>query len=245
MSETFDETPAVEPQADAASAPVEPEVAAEPEAEAWTGPSREEWDAVQARAARADELYDLLQNQAPAYEEQEPQRTPLPELDPYDPESVIAYMEAARQQDRAEIAALLDQRLGPITNEYNVRSAEQWINNTFPRLGVPEGDHWKEGVLFTSAAFQPLDQNGRPTVSPEVAAKQGLEFLRKFAEAERAAEREQIAQQNQQNQEALRNRAESPLTPAGAAGVEGEREFRSLDEATRAWLEMDAARNAA
>jgi hypothetical protein len=239
LQETTQETPAETPAAEtpAAEAP-----AAE---EQWAGPSREEWEAVQQRAARADELYDLLNSAPPAAQPEQPVEQTLPEYDPFDPESAAAYLEAREQRQLERLAGLLDQRLGPITNEYQTRAAEQWVDTTFPRLGVPEGEHWKEGVLFTAAAFQPLDQHGRPTVPPEQAARQGLEFLRKFAEAERAAEREKLTQEQTQSQEALQNRAAAPTLPTGAAGAEGVREVQSLEEATRRWLEEDAARSAA
>lgn len=220
-------------------APAEPapepvaEAAPEPEAEAWVGPSQEEWQQTQNALGSAMEFINSLQQ--PYYPDPEPQAQELPAYDPYDPEAAQAYFDAREERMLGHI----ERMISPMTEQYADQSATQWAESTFSRLGVPEEEHWRDGVLFASAGFQQFDPYGRPLVHPQQAAAQGYEFLRRFAEAERAAERELLKQQGNVVDETLRNRAASPDLPNGPAGGEGTPEGIDELQAARLWREAN------
>ena len=212
----------------------EPTPEGEPEAQAWEGPSREEWEATQRQLAQANEF--ITQLQQPVYPEPEPQYQELPAYDPYDPEAAQAYFDAREER----MLAAMQEMIAPVTESYQNDQATQWAENTFSRLGVPEEAHWRDGVLFASAGFQQFDPYGRPLVHPQQAAAQGYAFLKAFAEAERAAERELIAQQGQQQDAALQARAQAPDLPSGPAGDQGTPEGIDELQAARIWRERNA-----
>lgn len=213
-----------------------PEPAPEPEpVEAWQGPSQEEWEQTQRQLAQASELMNMLQT--PTYPEPDPQQSQLPEYDPYDPEAAQAYFDA--REDR--MLGQIQNMLSPLTETYQNENAVRWAEDTLGRLGVPEDEHWRDGVLFASAGFQQFDPQGRPLVHPQQAAAQGYEFLKKFAEAERQAERARIEGTTAEQDEALRARAGAPDLPSGPAGGEGTPEGIDELQAARMWREREAA----
>lgn len=236
--ETVEDAPAP----DAPAPEPEPEPTPEPQAEpeAWAGPSREEWEQTQAQLAQAAELVQILQGMDQTQQPQ-PQPEPVPEFDMFDPDGVRAHDEWLLNQIDQRMAA----HTAPITDEYQNRQAAEWAEQTFNQLGVPEGEHWRYGVLFTSAGFQQFDEQGRAMVHPSQAARQGYDFLKQFAAAEREAAIAEYKSKQEAENAALRERAGSPDLPSGPAGGEGAVEYQSLEQATRAWLEQDAAANAA
>jgi len=131
--------------------------------------------------------------------------------------------------------------ISPVTEQFQNEQATQWADQTLGRLGVPEEEHWRDGVLFASAGFQQFDAYGRPLVHPQQAAAQGYQFLQRFAEAERAAERERIKQEGEQQDQALKARASSPELPTGPAGAEGVPEGIDELQAARMWREQQLA----
>jgi len=225
-----DAPPPAEPAPEPAPEPGEPQ-----EPESWVGPSQEEWQQTQAALAQATEFINMLQQ--PAYPTEPEPEPELPPYDPYDPEVAQAHMDA---RDRRLLQAM-QQMIAPVTESYADEQATQWADQTLTRLGVPEEDHWRDGVLFASAGFQQFDQYGRPLVAPQQAAAQGYEFLQRFAEAERAAERERIKQEGIQQDEALKNRVAAPELPTGPAGGEGVPEGIDELQAARIWRERQAA----
>jgi hypothetical protein len=238
--ETTEDAPAPEPPSPAPPEPA-PEPAPEPgepepaEPESWAGPSREEWE--QTQAALAEYQQFMAQLQQPMYPEPEPQAQELPPYDPYDPEAAQAHMDARD----ARLLQAMQQMISPVTEQYQNEQATSWADQTFTRLGVPEEEHWRDGVLFASAGFQQFDQYGRPLVHPQQAAAQGYEFLQRFAEAERAAERERIKQQGAQQDEALKARAAAPSPVTGPAGGEGIPEGLDELQVARMWRERQIA----
>lgn len=208
----------------------------EPEPEApWSGPSQEEWEQTQRQLAEANELVNYLRT--PQYPQQPQEQDQLPDYDPLDPEAAAQYFDARDKRLLAEFREMLS----PVVDREQNAAAREWAEQTFGQLGVPEADHWREGVLFTSAGFQQFDDQGRPLVHPQQAASAGYEFLKRFAAAERAAEREAVLKEQQTQDDALRQRVESSEVPAGSAGVEGIP--AGLDElsAARMWRERQAA----
>ena len=234
----YEATEDAPPDAPAPAEPApEPAAEAEPaEAEPWAGPTQEEWQMAQAQLAEYRDF--MAQMQQPYYPDPEPEQPQqIPEYDPFDPESLPRHLDARDER----LLGAMQHMLAPMTEQYRDESATRWAEDTFSRLGVPEDEHWRDGVLFASAGFQQYDPYGRPLVHPQQAAAQGYEFLQRFAEAERAAERARIEGLNAQTDEAIRARAESPALPAGPAGGEGVPE--GLDElaAARIWRERQAA----
>lgn len=228
------DTPAPEPTPEPSPEPSPeptPEPTPEGEPQAWTGPSQEEWQQTQQALAQAHEFIQSLQQ--PYYPEPEPQQYELPAYDPFDAEAAQAHMDARDQR----LLAAMQEMMAPVTEQYRDQSANSWAEQTFSRLGVPEEEHWRDGVLFASAGFQQFDPQGRPLIHPQQAAAQGYEFLKRFAEAERAAERAAIEQQGQQQDEALKARAGAPNVPAGPAGTEGIPEGIDELQAARIWRE--------
>lgn len=240
--ETTPDAPAPEgPPSEPAPEPT-PEPAPEPPPEgepegAWQGPSQEEWERTQAALAQYAEFMDMLQTPAYPEPEQDPQAYELPPYDPYDPEAATAHMDARD----ARLLGAMQQMMAPLTEQFQDDSATRWAENTFSRLGVPEEDHWRDGVLFASAGFQQFDQYGRPLVNPQQAAAQGYAFLQQFAEAERAAERERIKQEGIQQDTVLKNRIAAPNVPSGPAGDQGVPEGMDELQAARIWRERQAA----
>jgi hypothetical protein len=215
-----------------------PEPAPEPEPEepeSWAGPSREEWEQTQGQLAQYQEFINSLQT--PVYSDEPQQQEELPVYDPFDPEAAQAYFEARDER----LLQAFAQMVAPMSEQYQNEQASEWAEQTLGRLGVPEEDHWRDGVLFASAGFQQFDQYGRPLVHPQQAAQQGYEFLQRFAEAERAAERERIKQEGLQQDEALKARVQAPTPATGPAGAEGYPEGMDELQAARAWREAQAA----
>jgi hypothetical protein len=227
-----DPVPPTEPAPEPAPEPGEPEPS---EPEAWVGPSREEWQQTQSQLAQYQQFMDQLQ--APVYPEPDPQEYALPEYDPFDPESAQRYFDA--RDDR--LLGAIGQMLAPMSERHQNEQASEWADQTFSRLGVPEEEHWRDGVLFASAGFQQFDQMGRPLVHPQQAAQQGYQFLQRFAEAERAAERERIKAEGAQQDEALKARAAAPTPATGPAGAEGVPEGMDELAAARIWREQQIA----
>jgi len=223
-----------------APAPAEPapEPTPEPEPaepEAWAGPTQEEWQEAQAQLSEYRDFMAAMQQ--PMYPEPEPQYQELPVYDPFDAEAAMAHMDA---RDLRLLTAM-QQMMSPLTEQHANQQATDWADQTFGRLGVPEEDHWRDGVLFASAGFQQFDAHGRPLVHPQQAAAQGYAFLQRFAEAERAAERELMKTQGQQQDEALRARTEAPNPVTGPAGGEGVPEGIDELQAARMWRERQIA----
>jgi hypothetical protein len=237
--ETTEDAPAPEPPAPPEPAPEpapEPGEPSEPtEPEAWAGPSREEWEMAQAQLAQYQQFINEMQQ--PVYPEPEPQAFELPPYDPFDPEAATRYMDARDER----LLMAMQQMVGPMSEQFRNDQATEWADGTFSRLGVPEEEHWRDGVLFASAGFQQFDEYGRPLVHPQQAAAQGYEFLRRFAEAERAAERERIKTEGLQADEALKARAAAPTPTTGPAGTEGFPEGMDELAAARAWRERQYA----
>jgi hypothetical protein len=232
MGELENEVPEPEPTPEPTPAP-EPEPGA-PEPEAWQGPSQQEWEQSQATLAQAQELLNYLQSPAPA--EPEPVQE-LPAFDPFDPESVQAYNEARDQRLLSQFAEMIR----PVAEREANETASQWAEDTFNRLGVPEEDLWQEAVLFASAGFQQYDDYGRPLIHPQQAAAQSYQFLQQFADMIRAQERQAIQKGTQDQDTALRNRAEAPEIPSGPAGGEGFPEGMDEIAAARMWRERQVS----
>jgi hypothetical protein len=234
--ETTEDAPAPEPPAPAEPAPEPTPEPSEPqEPEAWAGPSQEEWQQAQAQLAEYQDF--IAQLQQPMYPEPESQHQELPEYDPFDPGSVVAHLDARDQR----LLGAIQQMVSPMTEQFQNQQATDWADQTFGRLGVPEDDHWRDGVLFASAGFQQFDAYGRPLVHPQQAAAQGYQFLQRFAEAERAAERELLKQQGAQQDEALKARTEAPTPVTGTAGTEGIPEGIDELQVARMWRERQLA----
>lgn len=167
----------------------------------------------QAQALLASERQSWLEELA-GYAQPQPEQG-LPEFDPYDPDSFAAYLQAQQAQTLQQIG----QMLAPVLERSQAEQADQWAEQTFERLQVPEPEHWRRGALIAASAYQ-TDSYGRP-VQPEQAVSQGLGFLREFAAAERAAAIAEYKQQQEQQQQTLKNIAGAPGTIPGPAGVEG------------------------
>jgi hypothetical protein len=233
MSETETEVPeptTPEPE------PTEPEPQPDGgEPAAWAGPSQEEWQQTQAQLQQQNEFIQYLQT--PQYPDQPQQYQELPQYDPFDPESAVAYMDARDER----LLGRIEQMFAPMAERESNEQASQWAEDTFQRLGVPENDLWQEAVLFASAGFQQFDQYGRPLVHPQQAASQSYQFLQAFADMIREEERTALNKTNEDQDAALRNRADSPAIPSGPAGGEGYPE--GIDElgAARMWREREAA----
>jgi hypothetical protein len=229
------EAPPTEPAPEPAPEPEpgEPDEPSEPEA--WGGPSQQEWQQTQAQLAEYQQF--IAQLQQPVYPEEPQQGQELPPYDPFDPEAATAHFDARDQR----LLAAFQQMVAPMSEQYQNDQATEWAEQTLGRLGVPEEDHWRDGVLFASAGFQQFDSMGRPLVHPQQAAQQGYEFLQRFAEAERAAERERIKQEGLQQDEVLKARAQAPTPATGPAGADGVPEGMDELQAARAWREAQAA----
>src|SRR5262245_1974479 len=157
--------------APAPDAPAPAEPAPEPAAEPWAGPSQEEWQQAQAQLAEYRDFMAALQQ--PMYPDTEPEQPlELPAYDPFDAEAAMAHMDARD----ARILGAIQQMISPMTESHANQAATDWADQTFGRLGVPEEEHWRDGVLFASAGFQQFDQYGRPLVHPQQAAAQGYAF---------------------------------------------------------------------
>jgi hypothetical protein len=141
----------------------------------------------------------------------------------------------------ARLLGAMQQMVSPMTESFQDQQAISWAEQTLGRLGVPEEEHWRDGVLFASAGFQQFDPYGRPLVHPQQAAAQGYEFLQRFAEAERAAERERIKAEGVDLDAALKARAAAPTPVTGPAGAEGVPEGMDEVAVARAWRERQAA----
>lgn len=236
--ETTEDAPAPESPAPAEPAPEpEPETAAESEAEAWAGPSQDEWQETQAQLAQYQEFMASLQQ--PVYPDEPEFQQEVPEYDPFDAESAQRYFDFRDQR----LIQAMQQMVSPVTEQYQNEQATNWAEQTLGRLGVPEEEHWRDGVLFASAGFQQFDQYGRPLVHPQQAAAQGYQFLQRFAEAERAAERERIKNEGTAQEEALKARAASPQLPTGPAGAEGVPQDWDELQVARAWREQQLAQS--
>lgn len=225
--------------------------AAQTQETAWAGVSQEEWQQQQLQLAELREFHEQIRY-AQQLAAQQPQQgdwsqaeaEELPEVDPYDPGSLVAYFAAQERRAEARERRLLEEMRAatePIRREAEGRQADALAQRMYKAAGVPEKDHWQKGALIAAAAYQTDWNTGEP-VAPEIAARHGASFLQEFAQAERAEERAKVLAEQQAEQERLRNLAGAPSTPAGAAGVEsayheGETE---LDVARR-WRERQLA----
>jgi hypothetical protein len=222
--------------------PSEPEPA-EPEGgepEAWAGPTREEWEQTRAQLAEANDFVrmvtDAQQQPEVGYEPDE-----LPEFDPLDPEAAHRYFEARDQRLLQQLQGMLS----PVLEKENDARAEQWVEQTFAALQVPEDETYREMVLYGSAGFQQFDAQGRALVHPQQAARASFEMTRRFEEHIRADERAKVKQEQDQSAAALRERASAPEFPSGPAGAEGEHDEGDELSAARRWREREAASGAA
>jgi hypothetical protein len=201
--------PAVEPavpSGETPPAPAEPVAPAEPAAPEYL--------------TRAD-LEQILRDRTPAPDDYY-QPTPAAPEEPGVPE-LDFLTETDLNALTSVFGRMLDQRfqaLEPIVAKEQDAAAEQWVNQTFDQLQVPAFGMWREGVLYGSAGFQRTDAQGRPVVHPSDAIRQSYEFLQRFAQSERAAERAAVLAEEEAKRNQLGAITGAPATPAGPAGLE-------------------------
>lgn len=182
-----EETPAVE-------TPAAPEGA-----EQWVGPTQEEWQQAQQFQAAATPILQQIANNMGLGQQQQQQAAPTaPELDPFDPNSVKAYIDHGIKEGTKNYEGML--RL------VEAQQGEALARQELDRLHAEVGEFDDDTALMIAAGL--LDQG----VQPNQALGQAGQMLRTHEEKIRAAERERHGI-------ALQTHNEAPREAAASTGI--------------------------
>lgn len=192
-----------DPQLEAAP---EPSPESTPAVDTWGGPSREEWDQTQtylAQMAQAiPELYGSINGlQQPQAQQEAPVE---PELDPFDPASVSAYMDFKMEQ---RLNAAFEENLGPFQGLLGMMASEKGEALAKQELESIRGDigEFDQDTAYLIASGI-IERGGDATQALRSAATHAHEFESKI----RANEREKY-------QEELKRLGQAPGESVGGA----------------------------
>src|SRR5215831_18634848 len=145
--------------------PVEPEAPAEPVEEAWSGPSQEEWEQIQ---AQLQQYAQMLQPQQPQYQPQQPMAPdPFSETFQQDLDAYIGYWMAGSQQ---------------LEQEIRLAQAEEFAMEHLDSLAQKSGEFDREAA-YARANMILMQSGGDPMAALDQAARDVREYEQRVGQA--------------------------------------------------------------